>query len=193
MSEHRCVDEVAEPSDDSPVGRRRPTRARASGLPEIGTAERVALPRWVGPLFLLLAAGLVPWVVFLAATLPRRAEAEHYRLAWVGFDLGMLAMLAALGWLAVQRSRWTESLASSAATLLVVDAWFDVVTANSRQDLIVAAASAAIFELPLAVVCVWLARNAERVRRRGVRKLGQRVVELELRLHRTLRPARTDD
>jgi hypothetical protein len=144
--------------------------------------DRVALPRWVGPLFLLLAAGLVPWIVFLAVTLPRRAEAAHYRLAWVGFDVGMLGVLAAFGWLAMRRSRWTQPLASCAATLLAVDAWFDVVTAASRHDLLMAVGSAVIFELPLAVLCVWLARNAEEIMRQRMSRLWDRVLELEGRL-----------
>jgi hypothetical protein len=144
----------------------------------------------VGPLFLLIAAGLVPWIVFLAQTLPRRAEAEHYRLAWVGFDIGMLAVIGGFGWLALRRSRWTEPLASCAATLLVVDAWFDVVTAASRSERVVAIGSAAIFELPLAVLCVWLAQNVERIRQRRVRGLWHRVFELEVRPHRGRAPKR---
>jgi hypothetical protein len=145
-------------------------------------AGRLVLPRWVGPLFLTAAAGLVPWIIFLAVSLPRRAEAANYRLAWVGFDMGILGVLASLGWLAYRRSTWTEMLATCAATLLVVDAWFDVVTAAHQRERLLALAGAAIFELPLAGLCVWLARNAELVRRRGVRKLGSRVIELEERL-----------
>lgn len=143
---------------------------------------RIALPRWVGPLFLAAAAGLVPWIIFLALSLPRRAEAENYRLAWVGFDVGILGVLASLGWLAYRRSTLTEMLATCAATLLVVDAWFDVITAAHRSERLLALASALIFELPFAGLCVWLARNAELVRRRGMRKLGHRIIELEERL-----------
>jgi hypothetical protein len=143
---------------------------------------RLALPRWVGPLFLTAAAGLVPWIIFLAMSLPRRAEAANYRLAWVGFDVGILGVLTALGWLAYRRSTWTEMLAACAATLLVVDAWFDVITAPHPPERLLALASALIFELPFAGLCVWLARNAELVRRRGMRRLGSRVIELEERL-----------
>jgi len=122
----------------------------------------------------LAAAGLVPWTAFLAVSLPHRAEAEHYRLAWVGFDAAMFAVVGALAWIAYRRSTWTELLASSAATLLLVDAWFDVVTSPSRAALIGALVSAAVLELPLAGACLWLARNAEQVRRCGIRRLGGR-------------------
>ena len=46
--------------------------------------------------------------------------------------------------------------------MLVCDAWFDIVTASSGVEQVTAAVSGALLELPLAVVCVWLARNAER-------------------------------
>lgn len=158
----------------------------------VGTSppDRVALPRWVGPLYLLLAAGLVPWIVFLAMTLPRRAEAEHYRIAWVGFDIGMLGVLGAFGFLALRRSRWTQPLATCAATLLIVDAWFDVVTAAGRADLLMAVGLAGVFELPLAMLCVWLAHNVERVRQRRVWRLWHRVTELEAWAHRARRHPR---
>jgi hypothetical protein len=143
---------------------------------------RVSLPRWVGPLFLTAAGCLVPWVVFLAMALPRRAVTVNYRLAWVGFDLALAAVLSALGWLAYKRSTWTELLAMCAATLLVVDAWFDIVTASETPVRVLAIGLAAVFELPFAALCLWLARNAERVRRQGIRTLRWRVAELESRL-----------
>jgi signal transduction histidine kinase len=158
-------------------------------LAEIPRPGYVAQPRWAAPLFLVAAALLVPWIVFLAVSLPRRSEAENYRLAWVGFDMAILGVLAALGWMAYRRSTWTELLAASAATLLVVDAWFDIVTASGTSDRTIAIASAALVELPLACLCGWLARNAERVRRHGVRKLGWQIAELEARLpHRRRQP-----
>src|SRR6266568_1917110 len=135
-------------------------------MAERESSDPVALPRWVGPLFLLLVAGLLLWIVLLAVTLPRRAEAEHYRLAWVGFDLGMLGLFGACGCLAMRRSTSTQALATCAATLLGVDAWFDVLTTASKQDLLMAIGSAAIFEVPLALLCLWLARNVEQIQRR---------------------------
>jgi hypothetical protein len=152
--------------------------------PELSPGQ-VTLPRWVGPLFLAAAACLVPWIVFLATALPRRAITVNYRLAWVGFDIGLVAVLTALGWLAYRRSTWTELLAMCAATLLAVDAWFDIVTAGETAARVLAIALAGVFELPFAGLCLWLARNAERVRRQGIRTLRWRVAELESRaLHR---------
>jgi hypothetical protein len=47
-------------------------------------------------------------------------------------------------------------------TLLFVDAWFDVLTASSRSEFVVAIVEAAVVELPIAVICLLLARSVER-------------------------------
>jgi hypothetical protein len=46
---------------------------------------------------------------------------------------------------------------------LICDAWFDVMTSNGRTRVIVALLEAFLVELPLAVTCLWIARNVERV------------------------------
>ena len=38
------------------------------------------------PVYALLAVAIVPWIVWLAWTLPERSVSAHYRLGWVGFD-----------------------------------------------------------------------------------------------------------
>jgi hypothetical protein len=43
-----------------------------------------------------------------------------------------------------------------------VDAWFDVLTASSRSELLIAIVEAAVVELPIAVFCLLLARSVER-------------------------------
>jgi len=49
--------------------------------------------------------------------------------------------------------------ASVVATMLVVDAWFNVLNANTRADRFAAVAMAALVELPLAFVCWRIARR----------------------------------
>jgi hypothetical protein len=51
--------------------------------------------------------------------------------------------------------------AASAATLLVVDAWFDITTSPTGGDLLWAFVMAAVAEIPLAVACSWLAYHTE--------------------------------
>ena len=123
------------------------------------------VPRWLGPTFLILAALTVPWAFELWATLPARDVSAHYRLAWVGFDVMLTVVLARTGWLAWRGSDHVQLPAVASATLLVVDVWFDIVTASSRHDLALAVVSALVIEVPLALLCLWIALNAERVRR----------------------------
>jgi hypothetical protein len=137
--------------------------------------DTIALPRWLAPLAVLCAVALVPWIVYLAMVLPHRTRSVHYDVAWVGFDIAMWFVLAALAWCAIRRRPATAQLAAVAATMLVVDAWFDVVTTANPTQRGYAIASAVILEIPLAVLCTWVAVNAQRLRERSYRRLWQRA------------------
>ena len=43
--------------------------------------------RWVPVLLAVVALGLLPWTLWLATTLPSQHVAEHWDLAWGGFDV----------------------------------------------------------------------------------------------------------
>jgi len=118
-------------------------------------------PRWVVPLFALAALFLVPWVLILVHVLPSKHRAAHWDIAWAGFDLALALLLLSVAVAAWRRSPWLEGAATAAATLLFVDAWFDVLTSSTRTDRFVALGEAVFVELPLAVVCLLLARGAE--------------------------------
>jgi hypothetical protein len=124
-------------------------------------------PRWVAPVFCALAAILLPWTVLLAETLPRRNLSRHWDVAWVGFDVGLLVTLALTAWCAYRRSLWVGSAATAAATLLICDAWFDVVTARRGRELATAVTEAVFVELPLAAISLWIAGHAEQVTERA--------------------------
>jgi hypothetical protein len=104
--------------------------------------------------FVVLLTGasliLVPWIVLLALTLPRRYLAGHWTLTWVGFDIVLLSGLSLTAWLAWRRRQAVVITAFITGTLLTCDAWFDITTASGRTDVIIAAASAVLLELPLA-------------------------------------------
>jgi hypothetical protein len=129
-------------------------------------AGRWHVARWVVPLFTFAGMVLVPWVVFLTRFLPSTHLALHWDIAWAGFDVALAVVLFAVAAAAWRRSPWLEGAAAAAATLLVVDAWFDVLTSSSQLELAVAIGEAVLVELPLAVLCILLARDAERVLRR---------------------------
>jgi len=142
------------------------------------------VPWWVGPAFAILALGTVPWVIFLAVTLPRHATFAHYRGVWVGFDAALVAVLALTGFLA-WRGRPRVALASTAAaTMLLVDAWFDVMTTPRGHGWFMSLALAVLVELPLAAICMWIALHAAVVIENRVVLLSRRARRAEDRIAR---------
>ena len=120
------------------------------------------VPPWVAPAFLVCAIVLIPWTAMLFLTLPQSYGANHWRLAWGGFDVGLALALAATAICVVRRSPFGEIAATVTGTLLVCDAWFDVLTSHGSSDVAQAVAEALLVELPLAALCFWIARNFAR-------------------------------
>ena len=129
---------------------------------EAEVSDRALVPRWVAPLFLALTVVLLPWVVYLALSLPRTDVAHHYRVAWVGFDLLLVGAMARTAWLAMRGSRQLQVPAAVTATLLVVDSWFDITTSGSKTQQMEAILLALFVELPIAALAVYVARVAAR-------------------------------
>jgi hypothetical protein len=123
---------------------------------------RWLVPPWIAPALLVCAVVLIPWTALLFATLPRHYVANHWRLAWGGFDVGLGAALAATAVMVARRSAFAEVTATITGTLLCCDAWFDVLTSRGASDVAQAVAYAALIELPLAALCFWMARNLAR-------------------------------
>lgn len=119
-------------------------------------------PRWVVPLFGLAAFVLIPWVAVLVEALPSVHRVAHWDVAWAGFDVALAGLLLAVALAAWRRSPWLEGAATAAATLLFVDAWFDILTSTSGTELAVAGIEAGLVELPLAILCLMLARDTDR-------------------------------
>ncbi|MFL5960062.1 MAG: hypothetical protein ACJ75G_07360 [Gaiellaceae bacterium] len=122
---------------------------------------RIPLPRWMTIVLGLVAVGLVPWILYLTFTLPSRHVTFHYDLAWIGFDVALLTSFAATAWATFRGSRWLVPLAAITGTMLVCDAWFDVVTSQGGTEMWEAVAEALLAELPLAAVCAFVVYDAE--------------------------------
>ena len=120
---------------------------------------RWLIPPWIAPAFFLCAIVLLPWTAVLFFTLPHRYVANHWGLAWGGFDIGLGLALAATAVTVARRSPFAEVTAAVTGTLLVCDAWFDVLTSRGTTDVVQAAVLAVFVELPIAALCFWMATN----------------------------------
>jgi hypothetical protein len=122
---------------------------------------RIRPARWVTLLLGLVAIGLVPWTLYLTFSLPSRHVTFHYDLAWVGFDIALACAFAATTLAALRRSHWLVPLAAVTGTMLVCDAWFDIVTSQSGGEMWEAIVEAVLGELPLAALCAFIVYDAE--------------------------------
>jgi hypothetical protein len=102
---------------------------------------------------------LVPWTIGLAHALPCRYVSAHWGIAWAGFDTALAAGLALTGIGVLRRAAWLDRAAVATATLLAADAWFDVLNAGGAAAVAFASAEALAVELPVAVLCIYVARR----------------------------------
>jgi len=136
------------------------TMRGASGLLRWG--DNLA-PRWNARLFLAFSVVLIPWIAVLSVTLPDRQLARHYNLSWAGFDVLLVLAMGRTAWLAFREKRQMELAAVATATLLVVDAWFDVTTSQPSWPLAQAILLAVFVELPAAALAFYISRHVERL------------------------------
>jgi hypothetical protein len=120
--------------------------------------ERFDLRRqWPAAILAVAALVLIPWAIALGQMLPSRHVADHWDAAWTGFDVILAMSLIATAYASLRRRDLVRGLAAVSGTLLLCDAWFDILTASTGTDLEIAILLAAFGELPLAIVCFLLA------------------------------------
>ena len=100
------------------------------------------------------AIGLIPWIVYLGFTLPATYVAQNWPAVWMGFDSLLIAFMAATAVLGWMRRQLVVLPAFTTGILLICDAWFDVLTAGSGRNLAVPVLTAALGNLPLAVIMI---------------------------------------
>ncbi len=135
--------------------------------------DEAQVVRWAGPLFALFSLILLPWTIYLGASLPSRQLSPNYDTAWAGFDAILMVALAATAYFALRRSRYLSTAATATATLLLVDAWFDVLTTPADQQA-QSILLAVVIELPLAGVCIWLSLHTQQLTERRITLLMRR-------------------
>jgi hypothetical protein len=115
----------------------------------------LTFPKWALVVFFIAAATLTPWTYSLAWFLPTKHLAIHWDAAWVGLDCIMIAMFVLTMIFAYRRSVWSLLTSVVLATLLFVDAWFDVLTATPGGELRQSSVAASI-EVGLGLLILYL-------------------------------------
>jgi hypothetical protein len=118
------------------------------------------IPSWTVRLYILLAVVLLPWTIYLGLTLPSHHLSAHWDISWTGLDIGLIISLVATAALAYFRSILVVIAAATTGSLLLVDAWFDVMSERRASDFHQALVLAFAFELPLAILSYYLATHA---------------------------------
>jgi hypothetical protein len=146
------------------------SQEQPSGMPAASPADRIRLPAarppghlaasWLGRVLLAAGLGMIPWVVILARALPPAAMAAHWATAWAGLDSLEAIGLVTTGVALTHRCHWLCLPATVTATLLAIDAWFDVTTSAPGPAAMMAAAMAVFPELPMAALCAMLAARS---------------------------------
>ncbi len=105
----------------------------------------------------LVVIGLIPWEIYLGHSLPPRFDVHDWGVLWIGFDAVLIVVLAYTAWAFWFRRQILVSTAIVAGTLLMCDAWFDVVTSIGSPGAWVSLVTAVFGEIPLALFFFWVA------------------------------------
>jgi hypothetical protein len=112
--------------------------------------------------FSVIGVALLPWSIWLTSSLPPTHTTHRWDIAWSGFDTGLALLFLLTALAAWRRSPWVGALSAATGTLLVTDAWFDVVLESHADELRNAIVLAVTAELPIAAICFWIAYRTER-------------------------------
>ncbi|MFD0684362.1 hypothetical protein [Actinomadura fibrosa] len=121
-------------SDEDPLDEPRNRRRRG-----VAIAAMVACCVW-----------LVPWTVVLAFTLPDNFTAGRWGAAWIGFDIALTVAIGFTAFAVWRRLQIAILGQLVSGTLLVCDAWFDVMLSWGSDERYISLATAFLAELPLA-------------------------------------------
>ena len=149
----------------SPGERHKLARSLAAiGYPQPLLGIYVARGRRLGALVSIAACTvLAVWIVVLGLTLHRSFHAQHWKGAWLGFDLLLLLAFAATGWAFWRGRQIVIACLLVTGTLLCCDAWFDVVLDLGSSGVWGSVASAVFVELPMAFLMFNAARRLIRL------------------------------
>jgi hypothetical protein len=117
-------------------------------------------PKWrrvLGFVMACAALAMVPWIVSLATSLPATAAVGAWDTVWVAFDCAILAGFAASGWLLWRHSAAAVVPLIVTATLLTLDAWFDICMSLRTAGQSTALLTSLLGNVPLILLMGWAA------------------------------------
>ena len=106
---------------------------------------------------------LAAWIVLLMRTLPSQYTSNHWRGVWVGLDLAELGGFAVTAWAAWYQRQVVVFCMIFTGTLLLADAWFDLMLDAGSPGFTQSILSALFAEIPLALLLFIAARRLVRI------------------------------
>ena len=106
---------------------------------------------------------LVAWIILLMRTLPNQYTSNHWRGVWVGLDIAELAAFSATAWAAWYQRQVLVFCMVFTGTLLLADAWFDLMLDAGSPGFTESILSALFAEIPLALLLFIAARRLVRI------------------------------
>src|SRR5579862_9556926 len=96
---------------------------------------RFRIPAWAVTIYITASACLLPWMLYLYDTLRAHHVVRHWDVIWLGVDAALVVCLLATGVTALKKSLWVVMAATLTGGLLLMDAWFDVLSARPGPEL----------------------------------------------------------
>jgi hypothetical protein len=118
---------------------------------------KLTIPTWAASLYIFSSIILIPWTVYLGASLPTHHLSAHWDVSWSGLDVALIVTMLATGFLAYRKSRWLAITSSTVGSLLLVDAWFDVMSERHGFELYQALLLATLLEIPMSFTSYYIA------------------------------------
>ena len=110
-------------------------------------------------LFASAALVLVPWIGLIVVSLPSHYSARHWGIAWAGFDAGLALTLGLTAYAALRRAPWLDRAAIAAGTCSS-PARGSTSSLRGAPVIALAITEALGIELPLALLCIWVAQTS---------------------------------
>lgn len=111
---------------------------------------------------------LIPWIFFLASKLPREYTAHNWDVVWALFDVALLVALGVTAWGVWKRRQIVIITSVISGTLLLCDAWFDIMTSHPGRDQTMSMLAALLGEVPMAALMFYTAFRLIRMSARTV-------------------------